>query len=233
MNIHDHLVILKENPLPLEDIHLSQENRAKIDQILKEFQHFDTLEKYDLPISNKILLSGYTGCGKTTTARSLAKALDKKILVPNLGTIVSSRLGETAQQLSAIFRKANREKSVLFLDEFDYFGKKRAYGTKDSGEMTRLVNTIIQLIDSLSNNVVLITATNHIKVIDEALIRRFEIRLDYTLPTNDQLDNYYDQNLEKYPKKWTNITRVYGISYAEAKDQIHNEVKKSILSSNL
>ncbi|WP_317132952.1 AAA family ATPase [Arenibacter lacus] len=174
-------------------------------------------------------MHGHTGCGKTATAKAIAKRLNKDIIILNLGGIVSSRLGETAKNVTNIFQRARREKAVLFIDEFDFLGKLRDYDEKDSGEMKRLVNTVIQLIDYLSNDTLLIAATNHLEVIDKAILRRFQLRLKFTLPSKSELDSYYDELLINYPTAFRKITRKYDISYAEAQDIIHREVKKLII----
>lgn len=124
-----------------------------------------------------------------------------------------------------------REKAVLFLDEFDSIGKLRDHDDKDSSEMKRLVNTVIQLIDEMPNETLLIAATNHPKVIDSALLRRFQLRLEFVLPTSKQLDNYYDTLLKPFPEEFKNIKRSYNISYAEAKDITFSAVKNAIIAS--
>jgi SpoVK/Ycf46/Vps4 family AAA+-type ATPase len=93
------------------------------------------------------LFQGSSGCGKTMTAKAIANALDKNILILNLSNIVCYRIGETSQNIKQVFDKAGREKAVLFLDEFDQIGKARGSDDIDVGEMRRLVNTLIQLID--------------------------------------------------------------------------------------
>jgi SpoVK/Ycf46/Vps4 family AAA+-type ATPase len=84
-----------------------------------------------------------------------------------------------------IFDKAARERSVLFLDELDQIGKARGSDDKDVGEMRRLVNTLIQLIDYYPENALLLCATNHPEIIDTALIRRFQLKINYKMPSND------------------------------------------------
>ena len=209
----------KENQaIELDKIHFSSKSKSLLDQLLKEFEHLEVLNKYNLPVDNKVLLFGHTGCGKTTTANAIAQELNKKMLTINLGGIVSSRLGETAKNISEIFKKANRERAVLFLDEFDSVGKMRDYDNKDSGEMKRLVNTIIQLIDQLPNSTLLIAATNHSSIIDTALLRRFQLKLKFEKPSSKELDRYYDFLLLEFPEEFRQIERSYSISYAEAKD---------------
>jgi len=229
MALSDFIINSKEATIGLDQIHLSPKNNKALSQLLKEFVHFEVLNKYKLPIDNKIFLFGHTGCGKTTTAKAIAKALDKKIIILNLGNFVSSRLGETAKNITEVFKKAARENAVLFLDEFDSIGKLRDHGDKDSAEMKRLVNTVIQLIDELPNNVLLIAATNHPAVIDTALLRRFQLKLQFELPNQEQLDAYYDSLLMQFPEAFCNVERVYNISYAEAKDITFSAVKNAII----
>lgn len=221
----------KESIIELDAIHLSSENKKKLSQLLKEFKYNHVLEKFNLPIDNKLFLFGHTGCGKTTTANSIAQSLDKKIITLNLGNIVSSRLGETARNITEVFKKASREQAVLFLDEFDYVGKIRDYDQKDSGEMKRLVNTLIQLIDQLSSSTLLIAATNHSIAIDPALLRRFQLSLKFELPTNSELDHYYDSLLFQFPEEYRKLKRKYDISYAEAKDLTFRALKEHIIAS--
>ena len=210
MGIYDLILHSKnEPPIELNKIHLSIENKTVLSQLLKEFKHHKALNEYGLPLDNKLLLFGHTGCGKSTTAIAIAQALDKKVLILNLGAIVSSRLGETAKNITEVFRKAAQENAVLFLDEFDYLGKIRDYDNKDSGEMKRLVNVVIQLIDQLPNNTLLIAATNYSSSIDTAILRRFQLKLKFEAPGNAELDNYYDTLLLQFPQEFRNIERSY------------------------
>lgn len=231
MALYDLIVNVKSEVLDLDKIHLSKTNRIELKQLLKEFKHLKRLEEFNLPVDNKLLLFGHTGCGKTTTAKAIAKYLNKKIIILNLGGIVDSRLGQTAKNVTEVFKKASRENSVLFLDEFDYIGKIRDYDNKDSGEMKRLVNTVIQLIDQLPSQTLLIAATNNSKIIDTALLRRFQLKLEFIKPSNNQLDAYYDTLITQFPKEFRSIGRKYNLSYAEAKDVAFRAIKNNIVNS--
>ncbi|MBF6653498.1 ATPase [Flavobacterium columnare] len=230
MNLHN-LIINDKEQISLNDIFLEKTNKINIEQLIKEHTYFDQLNKYGLPINNKILLYGSSGCGKTMTAKAIAQKLGKNILILNLSNIVSSRIGETSQNLKQIFDKAARDQAVLFLDEFDQIGKARGNDDKDVGEMRRLVNTIIQLIDYFSNKALLICATNHVEIIDTALIRRFQLQIHFTIPQKELLDQYYNNLLSLFPTNLQHIDRKYNISFAQAKDHAYNIIKSILIKS--
>lgn len=223
------LTITSREPVSLDDVLISDSNRKQLLQLIRENRHLSELRKYNLQVSNKILLHGSSGCGKTYTAKAIATALKKKLIIVSLSTLVNSRIGETAKNLNAIFDKAKWDKAVLFLDEFDHIGVARDFDEKDVGEMRRLVNTLIQLIDYLPEEVIMVAATNHLDFIDSALLRRFQLRLEYTMPDQKSLDVYYDQLLSAFPQRFRNMIRKYEISYAEAKDEVQTAVKRSII----
>lgn len=150
-------------------------------------------------------------------------------MIVNLSTLINAKIGETSRNVKAIFDKAILERAVLFLDEFDQIGKSRESDDKDVGEMRRLVNTIIQLFDYLPSESLLICATNHFEVLDTALLRRFQIRLKFEMPSESELNLYYDKILAGFPIHLQQIERKYKISYAEALDYIHTKMKKQII----
>lgn len=228
MNLYE-LTVNDIEKIALTDLLFSDENKIALAQTIKEHQYIEELKKYNLNADHKILLYGHSGCGKTTTAKAIATALNKNIVIINLSTLINARIGETSKNIKALFDKAIREKSVLFLDEFDQIGKSRDSDDKDVGEMRRLVNTLIQLIDYFPNDSLLICATNNYNIIDTALLRRFQIRLKFEMPDEKELDLYYDKILASFPVHLQEIPRKYKISYAEAKDYIHTSMKKLII----
>lgn len=230
MNIFD-LIINDKEQVSLADMVLPSQSREILVQLFKEHRFASELRQYGLQVNNKVLLHGASGCGKTTTAKAIAAALGRPIFVLNLSNVVSARIGETSQNLKMVFERAGKEKAVLFLDEFDQIGKERSTDDKgDVGEMRRLVNTIIQLVDYFPDTAVLVAATNHIEMIDTALARRFQLKIKYELPTDDVLDSYYDTLLSRFPDDMKQISRVYGISFAEAKDYALTLVKAMLIA---
>ncbi len=161
------------------------ETRSELNYFVQEQASAELLRQYGLPVANKVLLHGPSGCGKTLASYVIAGELKKMMIVVNLGAIVSAKLGETSKNLAKIFRKAASEDCIIFIDEFDSLGKVRDY-SQDHGEMKRVVNTILQLFDYLPQSSMLIAATNQLDMIDNALLRRFDLNLKFELPTEKQ-----------------------------------------------
>lgn len=228
MHITD--LIIKERDLTdLNELHLDELTNTQVNQFIKESYYTNEFLKYDLPVNHKILLYGASGCGKTATAKAIAKSLGRDLLVLNLSNVICARMGETAQNIKLVFDKAAREKSILFLDEFDQIAKLRSLDDKDVGEMRRLVTSIIQLMDYYPKDAILICATNHLSFIDPAILRRFQVKLGFALPSKAVLDVYYNRLLCKYPPQLQSIERVYEVSFAEARDYTFNAVKALLM----
>lgn len=227
------LYYIDRSDISLEQVNFNPKVEQEIHDFLQEFSFKEILSQYHLPVTNKLLLYGATGCGKTMTAKALAKVLDKKLIVVNLSSIVSSKLGETSKNIEGLFKEIQYESAILFFDEFDSLGQIRDYDNKDNSEMKRVVNAILQLIDNFPSKSILMAATNQIHMIDKALQRRFELHLEFTAPDQKALDFYYDQMLSVYPTKYSSCQRIYDISYAQAKTHIFKTVKSNIIKSEL
>jgi len=215
----------------------SQEIKDELKYFVKEHQGIDILKQFDLPVSNRILFYGPSGCGKTLASYVLAGELDKMMYVINLGAIVSSKLGETSKNLAKIFRRASNENCIIFLDEFDSLGKVRDY-SQDHGEMKRVVNTILQLFDYLPQDSIVIAATNQLQMIDNALLRRFDLKVNLDLPTKDQLAELINKTISNTPfnfrtKKVLNeiISLSQGLSYYLVQKAILTTIKRTLFDN--
>lgn len=216
-----------------EDFIASEEIKQHLKTFLHEHQFKHLFDSYKIPVSNKLLLYGDSGCGKTMTAKVIANHLNKKLMIVNLATIISSKLGETAKNLDALFKETQYESMVLLLDEFDSLGQIRDYDNKDNSEMKRVVNAIIQLMDYFPQKSILIAATNQIHMIDDALKRRFEWQIAYKTPEREQLDELYSVLQVPIPEKYHPKHKKYEVSYAEAKDDFYKQVKQRIINEQL
>ncbi|MHA3789252.1 AAA family ATPase [Flavobacterium hauense] len=213
--------------------------REELDFFIKEHLAYETLKRYELPVSNKILLHGPSGCGKTLASYVIAGELDKMMIVVNLGAIVSSKLGETSKNLAKIFRKASTEDCIIFIDEFDSLGKVRDYN-QDHGEMKRVVNTILQLFDYLPQSSIVIAATNQKDMIDSALLRRFDMSLQLELPQYGQISDLIGITLKNGPFKFDKHTvakkimkNAVGLSYYSIQKTLVAAIKRSIFSQDI
>src|SRR5690554_1626105 len=155
-----------------------------------------------------------------------------------LGAIVSSKLGETSKNLTKVFKKAAQEDSIIFIDEFDSLGKIRDYN-QDHGEMKRVVNTILQLFDYLPQNSIVIAATNQLQMIDDALLRRFDLKVNLELPNKTQIRELITKTLQKSPFKFTTnqeLTEIVnlsqGLSFYIIQKSIVTSIKKTLFSNN-
>ncbi|RZJ77645.1 MAG: AAA family ATPase [Flavobacterium sp.] len=210
--------------------------REQLSYFLQEHRSVEMLLSYGLPVANKILFHGPSGCGKTLASYVIAGELKKPMVVVNLGAIVSSKLGETSKNLAKIFRSAAAEDCIIFIDEFDSLGKVRDYG-QDHGEMKRVVNTILQLFDYLPQSSIVIAATNQVDMIDDALMRRFDLNLDFELPKASQLKELIKLTLKGGKFKFDNIEEAskieklaLGLSYYSVQKTLITAIKQSLFA---
>jgi AAA+ superfamily predicted ATPase len=202
--------------------------------LIEEHNRIDELISLELPVSNKILLHGPSGCGKTLASYVLAGELKKPMYVVNLGAVVSSKLGETSKNLAKIFKQASAEESIIFIDEFDSIGKLRDYN-QDHGEMKRVVNTILQLMDYLPQKSLVICATNQVDMIDDALKRRFDMNLKFEKPNKKEIEALINLTLKSGKFKFdrpnsqkTIIGSAIGLSYYSVQKTLITAIKRSL-----
>lgn len=207
-----------------------------LNYFIEEHNKLELLQKFNLPVSNKLLLHGPSGCGKTLASYVVAGELKKMMVVVNLGAIVSSKLGETSKNLSKIFRKAASEDCIIFIDEFDSIGKVRDYN-QDHGEMKRVVNTILQLFDYLPQNSIVIAATNQKEMLDEALLRRFDFSIGFNLPTENEIKDLISLTLkngnftfDSKVKANKLIKDSIGLSYYSIQKTLVTAIKRSLFA---
>lgn len=169
----------------LDDVILPNNQKDIIIQVIEEQKNLSTLLEQGLQPTNRLLLCGTPGCGKTMTAMAIANELKLPMAYVRLDGLVSSFLGQTSTNLRKVFDSVKNSKIILFLDEFDAIAKKRD-DAHELGELKRVVTTLLQNFDNLPPNVFLIAATNHQHLLDSAIWRRFNISINLNLPDYEQ-----------------------------------------------
>ena len=214
----------------LADLVLSADQEDLIEGVLREFTHWDILESNGLRPSHKILFCGPPGCGKTVTAEAISSKLGLPLLYVRFDSVVSSLLGETASNLRKVFDYASRGSWVLLFDEFDTVGRSRDDAT-EHGELKRVVNAFLQMLDSFNSQSLVIAATNFEQSLDPALWRRFDEIIRFEKPTIEQIQSLLKKRLQNHPLTDVGFRKVAeklaGMSYAEV-ERVSLDVLKHV-----
>ena len=173
----------------LEDMILAADTSKVIQALIEEQHRADLLRSYNLEPRHRVLLAGPPGNGKTSLAEAIAEALAVPLIVARYEGIIGSYLGETAQRISRVFEYARSRKCVLFFDEFDVVGKERG-DAQETGEIKRVVSSLLLQIDAVPSYVVVISASNHPELLDRAVWRRFQVRVELPLPRQSQIEEW-------------------------------------------
>lgn len=166
----------------------------RVSDFLDASRHYDELARVGAAIPPRMLIFGPPGTGKTQTARWIAAQLGLPLLTVRCDTLISSLLGQTSKNLRRVFEYAQGSPAVLFLDEVDALASARG-NERDVGELQRVVVSLLQNIDALEHNVVLIAATNHDRLLDPAVWRRFAFQLPMPLPDSGLRDQLWRKHL--------------------------------------
>ncbi|SDK65893.1 AAA family ATPase [Halanaerobium congolense] len=225
----------------LEDVILSEENEQVINRVLNEYFSANKLKRYNIDAKRRLLFCGPPGCGKTLTAKAIAKELNLPLLYIHMDSLISSYLGETASNLRKIFKYASQDKWLIFFDEFDTIAKNRD-DKNEHGELKRSVNTFLQMLDNFKINTLLIAATNHQHLLDNAIWRRFDEIMFFDKPNKNKIEETIHKKVKIF-KSDLDLDKIagefIGMSYAEI-ERIAKEAMrycilndKSVLTNNI
>lgn len=203
----------------IEDLVLPAPIRRAVDQLVEEQVRADLLRSRGLEPRHRVLLVGPPGTGKTSLGEAIAEAIAVPLFVVRYEAMIGSYLGETAARLKRVFDYARTTPCVLFFDEFDAIGKERG-DIHETGEIKRVVTSLLMQIDELPSYTIVAGATNHPELLDRASWRRFQLRLSLPMPSQAALAKYIesfsrrlDDELGHAP---ASLARKLGpISYAE------------------
>lgn len=216
----------------LEDLILPPLLSSSVAQLIEEQQRSSLLRAHGLDARHRVLLVGPPGNGKTSLAEAIAESLAVPLLIVRYEAMIGSFLGETAGRLRRVFDYARTTPCVLFFDEFDAVGKERG-DEHETGEIKRVVTSLLMQMDDLPSYTVVVAATNHAELLDRAVWRRFQLRLELPSPTTAQVATYFQNNLpsSKGQLAPAKVAQQLGaISYAEAEQFVMDVKRRLVLS---
>lgn len=229
------LVDIRQPTRELGDLIVSADVRAAIEHILLEHHREDALTTYGLEPARKLLFFGPPGCGKTLTAEIIATELSLPLAIVRLDAVVSSFLGETAANLRKVFDFVESRPVVVLFDEFDALAKDRE-DSGEHGELRRVVNAVLQMIDEYRGKSVLIAATNHESLLDSAIWRRFDETIQFANPDSTQIKSLLQSKLRGVrrnfePSESAVWSRFKGKSHADIERVLRRAIKEMVLQS--
>ncbi|HWO98309.1 MAG TPA: ATP-binding protein [Bacillus sp. (in: firmicutes)] len=206
----------------LDDLIISETVLESCRELIEEQHRSELLRSYNLEPRNRVLLTGPPGNGKTSLAEAIATSLMVPMYTIRYEGVIGSYLGETASRLNKMFDYIRSRKCVLFFDEFDAIGKERG-DEHETGEIKRVVSSLLLQFDELPSHVVVIVATNHPELLDRAVWRRFQIRLLLSKPERLQIEEWFKRFQKRFEQPLghslkTLSDRLTGLSFAEVEE---------------
>lgn len=229
------LLISSTPDTKLHSLVADEDKIKRIKRVISEFHKRDRLRSYGLTNRRKILLAGPPGTGKTMTASVLAGELKLPLYVVRMDKLITKYMGETSAQLRKIFDLIKVHRGVFLFDEFDAIGAERGRDN-DVGEMRRVVNAFLQMLEQDDSLGLIIAATNDADVLDHALFRRFDDILYYQLPTKEEAITLIKFRLGQFKgeksisNKLENVAE--GLSHAEIGKACDDAIKDAILNDD-
>lgn len=217
----------------LAEMVLGPPTRDPLERVAREYRSQAKLRSHGLSARRKLLLVGPPGCGKTMTASALAGELKLPLFSVQLHGLITKFMGETAAKLYVIFDAMRETRGVYFFDEFDAIGADR--GTQnDVGEIRRVLNSFLQFLEQDDSDSMIISATNYVAMLDEALFRRFDDVIRYDRPDAKQVDELIRNRLQNLLDKrpgWKSIREAaVGLSHADISRACDDAAKDCILN---
>lgn len=217
----------------LKDLIFAPRLAAALERVVREHKTIADIRAHGLAPRKKLLLLGPPGTGKTKTASALAGELGLPLFIVRLDRLITRYMGETAAKLRLIFDAIAQTRAVYLFDEFDSIGSERGL-SNDVGEIRRVVNSFLQMVEQDTSDSLILAATNHPTILDRALFRRFDDILEYKLPTKEQITTALKAKLvgQKAGRiQWSRLAnRAAGLSYADITRAAEDAIKHGLIA---
>ena len=205
----------------------------QVRQVLTEQRQRQRLVERGFAPVHRLLLEGPPGTGKTMTASVLAHELSLPLLTVRLESLLSKFLGETASKLRIVFDAVAQQRAVYLFDEFDALGGDRS--GNDVGEARRILNSFLVFLEQASAESIVVAATNHRAILDRALFRRFDMVINYGLPSSAEAVKVMKARLGPLAKgmRWRGIeNEAAGLSHADLVKASEAAAKQALMGGH-
>jgi SpoVK/Ycf46/Vps4 family AAA+-type ATPase len=207
----------------------------RLNRVLLEHRQQKKLHEHGLNPRRKLLFIGPPGTGKTMTASALAGELHVPLFTIVLEGLITKFMGETAAKLRAVFEAMRQTQGVYLFDEFDALGAHRNQ-PNDVGEIRRVLNSFLQLLEKDTSQSLIVAATNHPDLLDRALFRRFDDVIEYQLPNPEVVKEILRRKLAMFNAADVDWSRVLpdtaGLSHADLARATEEAAKRAVLSGS-
>jgi SpoVK/Ycf46/Vps4 family AAA+-type ATPase len=228
------LLDIRQPQRTIEELIVNTSSGSALEDLLEEHRRNDLLRSYGMKASGKIIFFGPPGCGKTLAAEVIACELERPLAIVRLDALVSSFLGETAANLRQVFEFIADHELIALFDEFDAIGKERG-DNAEHGELRRVVNAVLQMMDAYQGKSIILAATNHEKILDTAIWRRFDDAIEFPLPDVAQIIQLLQLKLRGIRRQFEingEVAEIFaGRSGADVERVIRRAIKHMILRS--
>jgi SpoVK/Ycf46/Vps4 family AAA+-type ATPase len=229
------LLSVQTPTIRFSDMALPEALAERLKRVLLEQRQQKRLREHSLGPRRKLLFLGPPGSGKTMTASALSGELHLPLFTIMLEGLITKFMGETAAKLRLVFEAIRQTQGVYLFDEFDALGAHRSQAN-DVGEIRRVLNSFLQLLEKDTSQSLIVAATNHPEMLDRALFRRFDDVIEYNLPDAKLAEEILRRKLAMFQTAdidWPCILpETEGLSQAELVRASEEAAKKAVLGGS-